>query len=455
MTAIHTRPEAKASVGSAVRDVLVLMLLPVPLVAAALPAAFAGGGTRRWFGGRGENQRADAQAAKDAAAAAFYELDTAQRDLQISIETITAVDSSPRARKAVEDFAALGRRIDDVSHVYITAVDAHDLDRDDLEPSAAAGARTQLTRAKDELVRVKGELDRYAQGLGTLLSGAETQLARLAPAVERARQALLAASNALDAVRASGLRADDLAARLAALAPELTKLNEGAGRHGVAETLQRADQVLRDAEAVRAEADRLPERAAEIDRRLVSLRTRAQALTTRAGQVEPVLSELRRRFSAACWQDLQPVPEQAAVNVRQAEEKLAEAATARSEQRWADATSRLSTVRALLNATDEAVSAAGDRLRRLDAVAKNPQAEIDRTRFAIRDAQRLAMAGRNTPDPRHARPLDDAVARLERAVTGLDGRHPDYWHFLTETEAVRQTATRVVSAIREDLGGGA
>ncbi|MFC8590312.1 hypothetical protein ACFWXA_03435 [Streptomyces atroolivaceus] len=455
MTATHTRPQAKASVGSAVKDVLVLMLLPVPLVVAALPGAFAGGGTRRWFGGRGENQRADAQAAKDAAAAAFYELDTAQRDLRISIETITAVDSSPRARKVAEDFAALGRRIDEVSHEYITAVDAHDLDRDDLEPSAAAGARTQLTRAKDELVRVKGELDRFAQGLGTLLSSAETQLARLAPAVERARQTLLAASNALDAVRASGLRADDLAARLASLAPELTKLNQGAGQHGVAETLQRADRVLRDAEAVRAEADQLPERAAEIDRRLVSLRTRAQALTTRAGQVEPVLSELRRRFSAACWQDLQPVPEQAAVNVRQAEAKLAEAAEARSEQRWADATSRLSTVRALLNTTDEAVSAAGDRLQRLDAVAKNPQAEIERTRFAIRDAQRLAMAGRHTPDPRHARPLDDAVARLDRAIAGLDERHPDYWHFLTETEAVRRTANRVVSAIREELGGGA
>ncbi|GAA2930340.1 hypothetical protein GCM10010518_16330 [Kitasatospora cinereorecta] len=432
-----------------------LMLLPVPLFAASLSAAFAGGGTRRWFGGRGESQRADAQAAKDDAAAAFYELDTAQRDLKISIETITAVDGSPRARKAAEDFAALGRRIDEVSHAYITAVDAHDLDRDDLEPSAAAGARTQLTRAKDDLVRVKGELDRFAQGLGPLLGSAETMLARLAPAVERARQALLAASNALDTVRASGLRADDLAARLAALAPELTKLNQGAGRHGVAETLQRADRVLRDAEAVRAEADRLPERAAEIDRRLVSLRTRAQALTTRSGQVEPVLSELRRRFSAACWQDLQPVPEQAAANVRQAEEKLAEAATARAEQHWADATARLSTVRALLNATDEAVSAAGDRLQRLDAVAKDPQTEIDRTRFAIRDAQRLAMAGRHTPDPRHARPLDEGVARLERAIAGLEGRHPDYWHFLTETEAVRQATTRVVSAIREELGGGA
>jgi hypothetical protein len=87
-------------------------------------------------------------------------------------------------------------------------------------------------------------------------------------------------------------------------------------------------------------------------------------------------------------------------------------------------------------------------------VAKDPQQEIERTRFAIRDAQRLAMAGRNTPDPRHARPLDDAVGRLERAVAGLENRHPDYWHFLMETEAVRNTAARVVEQIRDERGAG-
>lgn len=421
------------------------------MAVAAAPAAFAGGGTRRWFG-RGEGQRAEAQAAKDAAAAAFYELDTAQRDLRISIETITAVDDSPAARRTVSEFEALGRRIDEASLQYITAVDAHDLDRDDLEASVASRARAELSRAKDELTRVKLDLDRFSQGLGPLLGKAETQLARLAPAVERARQALLAASNSLDAVRGAGLKADDLAARLAALGPELTRLNQGAGQHGVPETLERAERVARDAESVRAEAQRLPERAAEIDRRLVSLRTRAQALTTRAGQVEPVLSELRRRFTAPCWQDLQHVPERAAENVRQAERKLAEARAARDEQRWPDATSLLSTVRALLNSTDEDVSAASDRLHRLNAVAKDPRQEIDRTRFAIRDAQRLAMSGRSTPDPRHARPLDDSVARLDRAVTGLEGHHPDYWHFLTETEAVRQTVARVVAQIREERG---
>ncbi|MEV1084709.1 hypothetical protein AB0I98_41960 [Streptomyces sp. NPDC050211] len=433
------------------RDALVLVSLPL-VAALALPAAFAGGGTRRWFGGRAENQRAEAQAAKDAAAAAFYELDTAQRDLRISIETITAVDDSPAARRAVGDFEALGRRIDEASHQYINAVDAHDLDRDDLEASVAARARAELTAAKDELGRVKQDLDRFADGLGPLLGKAETQLARLAPAVERARQGLLAASNALDAVRESGLKADDLAARLAALGSDLTKLNQGAGQHGVPQTLERAERVARAAETIKVEAERLPERAAEIDHRLVSLRTRAQALTTRSGQVDPVLSELRRRFVAACWQDLQHVPEQAGENVRQAEQKLKEAQTARDEQRWPDATALLSTVRALLNTTDESVSAAGDRLRRLNAVQKDPQQEIDRTRFAIRDAQRLAMAGRNTPDPRHARPLDDSVARLERAITTLEGRHPDYWHFLTETEAVRRTVARVVAQIREERG---
>ncbi|WP_254878468.1 hypothetical protein [Streptomyces sp. NA04227] len=436
------------------RELVGLAALPV-LVAALLPAAAVGGGSRRWFGGRSEGQRAQAQAAKDAAATAFYELDTAQRDLRLSIETIMAVDDSPAARRAAEDFAALGHRIDECSHEYIQAVDSYDLDRDDLDGSTAAQARTALSKAKDGLDRVRQDLERFGQGLGPLLGKAETQLARLAPAVEQARQGLLAASNALDTVRGSGLRADDLAARLAALGPELTRLNEGAGRHGVPETLSRAEHVAREAEAVRSEAQRLPERAAEIDRRLVSLRTRAQALTTRSGQVEPVLSELRRRFAAACWQDLQPVSERAHDNVQRAELKLKEAQSARDEQRWPDAASFLSTARALLNSTDEDISAAGERLTRLNAVAKDPGREVERTRFAIRDAQRLAMAGRNTPDPRHARPLDDAVARLDRAVAGLEGRHPDYWHFLTETEDIRKAASRVVGEIREERGAGA
>ncbi|WP_147255519.1 hypothetical protein [Streptomyces sp. PT12] len=408
------------------------------------------GGTRWWGRGRVEDLRARAQEAKDEAAAAFYELDTAQRDLRITVETITAADEGPEATRAAAEFAAFGERVDRVSQDYITAMDAHDLDSQALDPGAASRARQGLLAARDELVRVRQDLERFGQRLAPLVERAESQLAQVAPAVERARHALRSATEALDRARGAGLRADDLAASLAGLGPELRKLNEGAGQHGIKATVRRAEDVRRRAEAIAADAERLPQRAAEIDRRLRSLRTRAEAITTRAGQVEPVLSELRRRFSVACWQDLQRVPEEAADSVRRAEAALAEARRAREEQRFADATARLTSVHELLGRTDEAVSEAGERLRRLNAVSFDPSKEIDRTRFVIRDAQRLAMAGRSIPEARHARPLDAAVERLERAVADLErgGRNPDYWLFLNETEAVRTMVAAVVEEIR-------
>ncbi|MCK1796109.1 hypothetical protein MTQ01_08840 [Streptomyces sp. XM4193] len=416
-----------------------------------------GGGARRWgFGsGRVEGLRADAQAAKDAAAAAFYELDTAQRDLRISIETITAVDNSPPARKAAADFAAFGERIDTNSHEYINVVDAHDLDRDGLDSAAASRALHDLNRVKGRLEQTRTDLSRFAHSLGELLEHAESQLAQVAPAVERGRQALLAATQALDGVRAAGLNSDDLAARLAQLGPELTKLNQGAGQHGVRPTIQRAEQVQRQAEALAEEARRLPEQAVELDRRLASLRTRAQALANRAEKVDPVLSELRRRFSAACWQDLQQVPEQAQRASRQAEEKLRDAQRARQEQRWGDAGDLLASVRAVLATADDSVAAAGERLQRLNEVSFSREKETEQVRFAIRDAQRLAMAGRSTPEPRHAGPLDSSVERLERAVAALEtgGRHPDYWQFLVELDAIKETVGSVVQNIRESRAG--
>lgn len=427
--------------------------LTLPLLfAAALPAAFSGGGgSRPWWGrGRVEDLRTAAQGAKDAAAAAFYELDMAQRDLEIALETIGAADDSPAAARAAADFAALGERIDQVSHHYIATVDAHDLDAEGLDAGAADRARAALLMAQSELQKVKADLDAFAARIAPLQERAASQLAQVTPAVERAREALRAATAALDEARAAGFGADELATSLAALAPELRLLNEGAGRHGVKPTIRRAEDVRRRAGAIAAEAARLPRLAAELDRRLSSLRTRAEAITTRAGKVEPVLSELRRRFAVACWQDLQRVPEQAADAVRRAEQLLVEARRARDEQRFDAATATLTSVQALLGHTDEAVSEPGERLRRLNEVSFDPKREIERTRFVIRDAQRLAMAGRSVPEPRHARPLDAAVERLDRAVAELEagGRHPDYWRFLTEAEGVRSAVAAVVEEMR-------
>ncbi|WP_371496873.1 hypothetical protein OG871_12785 [Kitasatospora sp. NBC_00374] len=409
-----------------------------------------GGGGRGGWWRRGEGQRADAKAARDAAQEAFYELDSTQREVQLAVETVRAVEDEQTARRTVADYQQIAARVDEVTVGYLAALDAHDLEAEELESSAAARARQGLEQAQRQLQAARSELSGFLTRLQPLVDRAEAQLMKVTPAVEQAKRALLGATTALESVRAAGMRADDLAARLAELAPELTRLNEGAGRHGVPDTLRRAEDVQRRAEAVRTAAEQLPERAREIDRRVGSLRTRIQALETRSEAVEPALSELRRRFSLACWQDLQHVPAQIPEAVRTARGKLAEAVRARDEQRWPDATAAIGTVRALLDTAEGSVSAVTDRLRQLNDVEHSPQQEIDRARFALRDAQRLAMSGRQTPDPRHAAPLDAAVARLDRAVAQLEeaGRHPDYWHFLTELAAVREKAAEVVAMIR-------
>lgn len=426
-------------------------LVVVALVGSA--GSFSGpaaGGGRSWWRRQDGQQRAEALAARDAAQQAFYDLDSAQREVEIAVETVRAAEDGAAGRQALADFQGLSARIDQVNVGYLAALDACDLDAAELPPGAAGQARQRLEQARNELAAKQTELNNYLSRLQPLLQHAEAQLIRVTPAVEKAKRALLGATVALDAVRAAGLRADELAARLAELAPELTRLNEGVSRHGVAGTLQRADEVAQKAEAVRVAAEQLPERAGEIDRRVASLRTRIQALETKAGSVEPALSELRRRFSAACWQDLQRVPQQTVESVRAAQAKLTEASRARDEQRWADATASIGTVRALLETADGSVAAVGDRLRRLTEVEYDPQREVERARFALRDAQRLAMAGRQAPDPRHAGPLDQAVGRLDQAVASLEGagRHPDYWQFLTELDAVRETAAQVVAMIR-------
>ncbi|MDH6705338.1 chromosome segregation ATPase [Kitasatospora sp. MAA19] len=439
--------------GGALADALVV---PVVLAGALGTVALASAGSGGWWGRRGgEGVRADAKAARDAAQEAFYELDSTQREVQLAVETVRAAEDEATARRVLADLEAISGRVDQVTVNYLGALDAYNLDDEALDAGAATRARRQLEDVKGQLGSARAELNDFLQRLQPVLQRAEQQLMRVTPAVEQAKRALLQASNALDAVRGAGLRADDLAARLAELAPELGLLNEGPARHGVAPTLRRADEVKQRAEAIAADAGQLPERAREIDRRVASLRTRIQALETKAATVEPALSELRRRFSAACWQDLQRVSAQVAETGRAAERKLAEAARARDEQRWADATGAIGTVRALLDTADGSVVAVNDRLRQLNEVQHDPNREVERARFALRDAQRLAMAGRSAPDPRHAAPLDEAVARLDRAVATLDaaGWHPDYWHFLTELAGVRETAARVIGLIRGDLGG--
>jgi hypothetical protein len=90
----------------------------------------------------------------------------------------------------------------------------------------------------------------------------------------------------------------------------------------------------------------------------------------------------------------------------------------------------------------------------LEAVAADPEKPVESARFAVRDAQRLAMAQPGGAAPHHARALDALVERLEHAPKRLTGAHPDYWAYLQELESIKTAAGDVVTRIRSERAGG-
>ncbi|OPC84881.1 hypothetical protein B4N89_07930 [Embleya scabrispora] len=428
-----------------------MSLTLAPLLLALLPGAFAGGETRPWRR-RKEAARSAALAAREAAGEAFLQLDTAQRDMMLSLETVRAVRGARGTEDALRGFAAVSLRIDEVSAAYIALMDRHPLDVE-LETDEYESARRELAEVASRLDAVRQELDRFGTSLGPLLADAEQALGRLPPAVDRARRAAAEAERAVAETERAGLGSPALTTRLAAVRADLTELDRGPAALGIPGTLEVAQRIETSAAELRAEAERLPRQREEVTNRLSSLRTRAQALESRLGTMEPALHRLRRDYVQSCWIDLEQVPARTRQALGVARSRLEEAGAAAGRGEYADAVSRLATARATLKDADEAMASVNDRLHALEEVARDPEAELERTRFALRDAQRLALGGRANAEERYARRLDALVYRLEAIAAEPEQPRPDWWRFLSETRDIRAEVAATVQVIREDRAG--
>jgi len=430
---------------------LLVPLALAPLVLALAPSAFAGGETRPWRR-RKEAARAAAQASREAAGQAFLRLDTAQRDLMLSLETVRAVRGASGTEDALRRFAAVSLRIDEASAAYIGLMDRHPLDVE-LETGEYDAARRELDETTRKLDAVHDELNAFAASLAPLLAHAETALAQLPPAVDRARRAAADAQRALADTERVGLGSPKLTTRADELRADLVELDRGPAALGIPGTLTLAERIEATAADLRSEAERLPRQREEVTNRLSSLRTRTQALESRLATVDPALSRLRRDYTQSCWNDLEQVPAKVRASLGVAHARLEEAAAAAGRGEYTDAVSRLATARATLKGADEAMATVHDRLHALEEVARDPEAEVQRTRFALRDAQRLALGGRANAEERYARRLDALVYRLEAIEAEAAQPRPDWWRFLSETRAIRAEVAETVQTIRDDRAG--
>ncbi|MEV0661963.1 molecular chaperone DnaJ [Actinomadura luteofluorescens] len=411
-----------------------------------------GPGDQRRRGGRGAQAAAGAVEAREAAAAAFYDMDQAQKYIDGRVTVFEDLDARA-AEPARREFTRLAEAADAASVAYISVLDAHDLDDRDRSPAEYDAARRAFVASTERLQKITGDLNGFAERLAPQMARLESALDQLPPRLTAARDAVAAADAAVTAARSAGMDATDPEEELDRARQVLAQLgSQGLGGLGLDGAIRKADEVRAIAERAREAAAELPRQAQKVRDSLSSVRTRADAVANRAGHVREAMRVLVRGYSQACWQDLKGAPESIEAAVTRARERLNEASAHAGRAEWKQAQQALTAARTELNAADRRAGQVTGRAEELRAVAEDPAKPVEGVRFAVRDAQRLAMAQPGGAPPQHARVLDSLVERLERAPQRLTGAHPDYWAYLQELESIRTAAGDVVARIRSERG---
>jgi hypothetical protein len=403
--------------------------------------------------GRGPQAADEAVAAKDSAAAAFYEMDQAQRYVDGRLTVFADLDSGAAARSQA-GFARLTESANAAASAYIAIVDAHDLAVPDRSPSQYDAARRAFIAVTERLNALAAELNAFAARLAPQLASLEARLDELPAKLTTAREVIAAADGAIAEAQAMGLAPVDPQADLASARAGLEVLGSpGLGGLGLAGALSKVDEVRLLAERARDGALALPRMAEDTRASLVAIRTRVDVVAGRADPVAAAMSELVRRYSGSCWEDLRGAQSAIEDGVGRARERIAEADEFAGRRDWKAAQHAITAARTELTAADRRAGTVTSRLADLDAVAADPAEAAARARFAVRDAQKMAVTSPGGPAPHHVRTLDALVARLEDGPAMLTGPHPDYWAYLRELAAITTAAQDVVTRIRAERAG--
>lgn len=226
---------------------------------------------------------------------------------------------------------------------------------------------------------------------------------------------------------------------------------ESAGSGAQAGTLREAANRLEAAAKELADAlAHAPSRAAAANNAISSVSTRIAAVRTRAEGIAPAFSALLREFNAASSADLADNERESQRAIDAADAALSRARAAAAEDNPEFALDLTTSARGFLAEAEQKVDAVTKRLAVLRDVRSDPQEQAKAVRFRLRDAQMLAVSRGLVAE--WGSVLDAQAARIDRISETLSGRHPDYWAYVAELDAVTQFIAGVVDRMRKQVG---
>lgn len=381
---------------------------------------------------------------------AFVQLDSAQREAKLTVagyETYLA----DRARRSslVPRHRDLDQRADAIVMKYLTVLDEYPI-----EPRMRASALAERQRAYRELeprlramhAEIQEFLERHTPELervGAVVAEIDQHKEAAAVAIERAH-------DFWQRLRDQGFEPADAEHALARARIAGSGVEAWNPERGLAALRDAVDLVLQSTAVVEAVAEEFPNRVRRAQSRSASLSTRLEAMTTRTLSIPDSLRALRREFSAGNWQDLEDQQLRTEKLISKTRESLQRFEEGMATHRWEMALQALGETEMAVQAADEAVDAAADRLRTLREIKQNPPARLDRAKFIIRDAQMLVMRGPAETRTEYANALDRLVLRLDRLGRALEAVHPNYWSVLGELDYLQSATKELVGRYRED-----
>jgi len=405
-----------------------------------------GAGTRWWRRGRDE-ALARARAAAASAATAFVDLDTRQRATTLQVESYGALERGPAGAALAAEWDAIRRAADDAAAGYLRVPEQYDVDADLTEPDARS-AEAALRRAEHFLRQALAQVTAFSERNQGRFTTVEQALSRLAGAGRDAEAAVAAARTAIAAAERAGTPAHDAVEALAEAEQARAVLGEGAAVHGLRAAVQAADTVLAAAFRARTLAETLDAQRDEVSRALASARTRMEAVGTRRERLADTLSALRRDFITSSYADVEGAPATADAALTTARQRLAEAERQLVRRNLPLARAAIAAARQALDTAGGAVDAVTQRYDYLRELKRDPQTVVQRTRFVVREAQKLFVFLGDRVDQRYATQLDSLVRRVTTAEEGFATPHPDFWRLDRDLARIRDETADVVRRLR-------
>lgn len=219
------------------------------------------------------------------------------------------------------------------------------------------------------------------------------------------------------------------------------------GSGAVRAAANRLDAVTKELAEALAQA---PSRLGAANTALTSVDTRLAAVRNRSERLGPAYSALLREFNAASSADLANNGRESQQAIDAAADALARARAASVAKNPESALELTSTARGSLTEAEQLIDAVTKRLELLRSVREDPQDKAKAVRFRLRDAQMLAMSRGLAGE--WGSVLDAQAERIERITETLSGRHPDYWAYVAELDAVTEFIAGVVDRMRKQAG---